>query len=265
MARFEKRKNALRPMPFADGHEKRLRRRGDRAFPRGFDPRHYGPQVFDGINAGIEGHRVASACQRKRLARAAARLNEGARKRARVLPALILMTDDSRLANPLAAARLLPPGSAIILRHRDARARARLALALKALARLKRLTWLVAEDAELAARLGADGLHLSETNIARAAAWRVRHPSWTITVAVHSERALLAGARLGADAALLAPVFATRSHPGKAGLGPLRVRLIAARALLPVYALGGIEAANVERLAGARLAGVAAIAALVPD
>jgi len=34
---------------------------------------------------------------------------------------------------------------------------------------------------------------------------------------------------------------------------------MAARAILPVYALGGINAQNAQRLAGARLAGIAAI------
>ena len=47
---------------------------------------------------------------------------------------------------------------------------------------------------------------------------------------------------------MLSPVFATRSHPGTAGLGPTRFRLMAAQACLPVIALGGLNARTAKRL-----------------
>jgi thiamine monophosphate synthase len=40
---------------------------------------------------------------------------------------------------------------------------------------------------------------------------------------------------------------------------------MASRAILPVYALGGVNAQTVQRLAGARLAGIAAIDGLLTD
>jgi thiamine monophosphate synthase len=42
-----------------------------------------------------------------------------------------------------------------------------------------------------------------------------------------------------------------------------RLRLMAARAALPVYALGGVNGQTAQRLAGARLAGIAAIDGLM--
>jgi thiamine-phosphate pyrophosphorylase len=54
--------------------------------------------------------------------------------------------------------------------------------------------------------------------------------------------------RLGADAALLSPVFPTRSHPGGAVLGPVRFRLLARQARLPVIALGGMTGAKARAL-----------------
>jgi len=86
-----------------------------------------------------------------------------------------------------------------------------------------------------------------------------------ITAAAHSERALATARIACADAALLAPVFATPSHPEREPLGLLRARLIAARAGLPVYALGGVNAETASRLAHADFAGIAAIEALLPD
>ncbi len=209
---------------------------------------------------------MASTLARGKLARLAARLNEGGRKRGgRALPPLILMTDDARLPDPLAAARLLPKGSAIILRHRDAAVREILAQALKAIARRRGLVLLIAGDGMLAARIRADGLHLPEARMKELAHWRAARPSWLITVAVHSERALLRAGLAHADAALLAPVFASRSHPDRPGIGPLRTRSIALRARVPIYAMGGIGAANAARLGGARLAGIAAIEGLIPN
>ena len=195
-----------------------------------------------------------------KLARAAHLLNVSAPH----LPALILMTDAERLPDPVAAARALPKGSAIIVRHTDARARAELAEALAAIARECGLKLLIANDAALADRVRADGLHLSEARAREAAHWRALHPHWLITAAAHSANAVAAAAA-DAHAALLSPVFATKSHPGREPLGPPKVRAIARAADVPVYALGGITCENVAQLAGAHLAGIAAIGALTPD
>jgi thiamine-phosphate pyrophosphorylase len=203
---------------------------------------------------------MASALARAKLARAARSLNLRSG-----LPPLILMTDETRLADPAAAALSLPAGSAIILRHTDETARAALAAALKPIARQRALFLLIAGDAALAARIGAEGLHLPETRSREAKHWKALRPSWLITVAAHSERALLLAAGSGADAALLAPAFPTLSHGSRVALGVARLRLMAERAVLPVYALGGVNAQTARRLLGARLAGIAAIEGLVPD
>jgi thiamine-phosphate pyrophosphorylase len=154
--------------------------------------------------------------------------------------------------------RGLPRGSAVILRHTDAKTRAALGHALSKIVRERGLLLLIAGDAGLAADIGAHGLHLPEARAREAAHWRALRPSWLITAAAHSARGLMAARLAGADAALLAPVFATSSHPDREPLGALRVRLMAARAGLPVYALGGINAQTIARLNDA-IAGIAAI------
>jgi hypothetical protein len=82
-----------------------------------------------------------------------------------------------------------------------------------------------------------------------------------LAVAAHSGPALARAARLGADAALLSPVFATASHLGAKPLGAVRFRALVRGSRVPVVALGGISADNVARL-GRQIAGVAAIGAL---
>jgi len=192
-----------------------------------------------------------------KLARLARALNVG-----RALPPLILMTDENRAHDPIAAARNLPHGCGIIVRHRDSASRILLAMRLQAIARARNLLLLISQDAELAIKLGADGLHLPESQTRDAAHWKALRPQWLITAAAHSAAAVADAARARADAALLAPVFPTRSHPDRATLGTVRARLIARSAPLPVYALGGVNAATALRLSESGFAGFAAIEAL---
>lgn len=163
------------------------------------------------------------------------------------------MTDDERLPDPVAAARALPKGSLVIVRARDAKRRHALGDALRT--QTHGLILLAADDPVLADCL--HGLHLPEAHARDAAHWRALRPHWVITVAAHSPRGLQAPY---ADAALLSPVFATKSHPGAKTLTPARARLMAQHALLPVLALGGVTARNAALLPG--FSGIAAIGSL---
>jgi thiamine-phosphate pyrophosphorylase len=174
------------------------------------------------------------------------------------------MTDEARLLDPVAAARALPRGSAIILRHRQAEVRAALAGRLAPIAKARGLVLLIAGDAALAMRVKAGGLHLAEARAREAAHWKALRPGWIVTAAAHSLLALRTAKLARADASLLAPVFATKSHLGRPPIGAARARMIARQSPLPVYALGGIDARSVGRLRGARFAGIAGVGALSP-
>jgi len=167
---------------------------------------------------------------------------------------LVLMTDD-RKADWLRAARALPPGSVVVLRARTSKQRQTLAEQLSGAAAL-----LIADDPQLAARSGAAGLHLPEERMREAAHWRARFPHWIITSSAHSLRALMGAQYL--DAVFLSPVFATASHPDTRPLTRVRAAFIAAHALVPVYALGGITARNAGLLAPS-FSGIAAISSLL--
>lgn len=195
---------------------------------------------------------------RIRLARAAAALNRCRGE----LPSLVLMTDDERLTDPVAAARALPRGSMVVVRARQSSHRAKLAQSLRGVARARGLTLLIGNDPALADRVRAAGIHLSEDNARQAAHWRAKRPRWLITAAAHSLAACASSHRRGADAAFLGPVFATDSHPDGGHLGAARARDIARWAPLAVYALGGVNAQTAARLAGSRFVGLAAIGGL---
>lgn len=170
------------------------------------------------------------------------------------------MTDDERLPDPCAAAERLPRGSLIVLRAREGRRRRELAAVLAVIARSHGLFLLIADDPELAR--SADGLHLPEARLGAIADWRARRPESFVTASAHSLRAVQRAAAFGADAVFLSPVFPTKSHVGRAALTPVRFRLMAQEARVPLYALGGIDAETMRQLAGANIAGIAAIGAL---
>lgn len=164
------------------------------------------------------------------------------------------MTDD-RDADWAGAAGRMPRGSIVVVRAREKKARIRLAQSLAGLARL-----LIADDPALAEDMDAAGLHLPERRMREALHWRARHPDWIITSSAHGLRGLLHAGAL--DALFLSPVFATASHPGALALSPVRAGMIAAQAMVPVYALGGVTARNAARLPPG-FSGIAAIGSLL--
>ncbi len=175
-----------------------------------------------------------------------------------VLPALIAVSDAERMADPVAATALLPPRTAVLLRHYRHTGRTRLAHALAAACRARNLTLIVAGDAGLARAVGAAGVHYPEGTPFIVA------PGLFTTVAAHSLAAVRAAVAGGADAVLLSPVFATASHPGVRAMGVARFARLVAASAVPVFALGGITAANALRLTGSGAAGIAAVGALAP-
>ena len=94
---------------------------------------------------------------------------------------------------------------------------------------------LINSDASLAREIGADGVHLTASQLGGA---RPDLP-WC-GASCHSIDELRRAEALGADLAVLGPVRATPSHPDAAPLGWDRFREIAAGASIPVYALGGV-------------------------
>lgn len=166
------------------------------------------------------------------------------------------MTDGARTPNPVSAVAALPRGAAFIFRHFGAANRHSVAAELARACRRRRVVLLIAADPALARAVGADGVHWPEARARRCGGFRFQ------TMAAHAPAALRQAARLGMDAALLSPVFVTRSASGRAPLGPIRAGQWARGARLPVIALGGVSAHTAAQLRGRGFSGVAAVDAL---
>jgi thiamine-phosphate pyrophosphorylase len=171
------------------------------------------------------------------------------------LPHLWLVSDARNDAGLEGALKRLPPGSGFIFRHYHLPPRQRRARfeTLRRIARARRHTVILAGDARQARRWGADGAYGPASVVAFG-------PPVLRLISAHSAREV-AQCRV-ADAILLSPMFATRSHPGAKPLGIVRWRLLARLAQVPVIALGGMTPKR------ARTAGVprwAAIDGFVPS
>jgi 8-oxo-dGTP diphosphatase len=108
-------------------------------------------------------------------------------------------------------------------------------------------------DTDLAARLGA-GVHLTSKQLSNLAA---RPDLAWVGASCHNAAELDRAAAFGADFVVLSPVLPTPSHPGEAHLGWDRFTNLIRDYPLPVYALGGLSA---DEMDAARQAGAHGIA-----
>jgi thiamine-phosphate pyrophosphorylase len=165
------------------------------------------------------------------------------------LPLLWLLSDERNDAGLERALARLPRGSGFIYRHYHlppGERRARFARLVRIARRNGHLV-LLAGDPATARAWGADGVYGSATS---------GRQGLLHLAAAHSLREIARANRARADAVLLSPVFLTRSHPGARALGPLRFRMLAAYAEMPVIALGGMNAHTASGLGWPRWAAI---------
>ncbi|MGO4408508.1 MULTISPECIES: thiamine phosphate synthase [unclassified Brevundimonas] len=191
------------------------------------------------------------------LARAAAAVSPPRKP----LPPLLFLTDPARTPRPWETAVRLPAGAGVVFRHFGGPDALETGLRLRAATKAAGVRLLVGLDADLAERIGADGVHLPERALSAAYALSGRRPDWLLTGAAHSLQAVKTGRDL--DALVLSPVFpAGGASAVRMALGLEGFAAMAAAAPCPVYALGGIGAANATALIGSGAYGIAGVDAV---
>lgn len=189
----------------------------------------------------------------KAINREAARVSPAAGS----LPPLIFVTDPGRTPRPWEIAARLPAGAAVIHRGFGRPEAAEEAARLREATRKSGVRLLIGLDLDLAVRIAADGLHLPEGAWAQAQA--ARGAVSLVTIAAHSKDALHRAEEAGVDAAILSPVFPTTSPSGGEPMGAATFGRLVADSRKPVYALGGVTAANAARLVGSGACGLCAV------
>ncbi|OBV11034.1 thiamine phosphate synthase [Erythrobacter dokdonensis] len=180
------------------------------------------------------------------------RLYSGSVTRANPLPRLWLISDQRNDAALERALTRLPRGSGFVYRHYHLPdpERLRRFLALRRVARARGHVVILADSALTAREWGADGIYGAPRSL------YPRRAGLIHLATAHDMAELGLAARLGADAALLSPVFPTRTHPGGAVLGPVRFRLLARQSRMPVIALGGMTAGRARAISWPRWAAI---------
>lgn len=112
--------------------------------------------------------------------------------------------------------------------------------------------------------VAADGLHLPARQLMALSTRPTAGNQW-LAASVHDEAELARAVQLGVDFVTLSPVQATRSHPGAVPMGWSRFAELAATAVMPVYALGGMGDGDVARARQYGGQGVAGIRGLFAD
>jgi thiamine-phosphate pyrophosphorylase len=171
------------------------------------------------------------------------------------LPDLWLLSDARNDELLPRALRGLPRGSAFVFRHYHLDPRGRRA-------RWDELMPLVREGGHLAILSGSDD---------EARSWGAAGsygppeavgdaPELLRVVTVHDANEVAHANAAGADAAMISPVFATRTHPNIAPLGPEKFHALAALAEMPVIALGGMTFERAKQLGWSRWAAIDGLA-----
>jgi thiamine-phosphate pyrophosphorylase len=188
------------------------------------------------------------------------------------LPRLYLITDRAHAPGGDLAAALAAPLAAgvrlVQLRAKGLPARDLLALAraVKARTDAAGARLLINDRADVAVAVGAAGVHLTSVAppVTEVRAWL--GPGALIGVSTHTPAEAAAAGREGASFVTFGPVYDT---PSKRGLGtPVGAAALAAAvraAGIPVFALGGIDAARLAEVRAAGGYGVAVIRAVLAD
>ena len=185
-----------------------------------------------------------------------ARLLPARRRLRKALPPLLFFTDPVRTPEPEAIARRLPKGSAIVYRSFGALDAEAVARRLLNIAETRGLILLIGQDAVLARRVGAHGVHLPQRLAHLALPLKRAQPRWLVTSSAHS---LAAARRARSDAVVISVVFASNSASAGRSLGPIRLATRVRLAGRPAYGLGGVSNATAGRLLGPGLIGLAAV------
>ncbi len=99
------------------------------------------------------------------------------------------------------------------------------------------------------------GLRLQAVDQGAAAA--ARDSASLLGASCHQPAELVAADRIGADLAVFGPVLATASHPGASGIGWDGLQAAIAMTPVPVFALGGVGPAELDRAMRAGAHGIA--------
>lgn len=136
------------------------------------------------------------------------------------------------------------------------------ALAIQPLCRKYGVPFVLDDDVELAREVGADGVHVGQSDMACEKARAILGPDAIVGVSAQTVEEAIAAEKAGADYLGVGAVFPTGSKADAVEVDKETVRAICSAVSIPVIAIGGITKENVSELKGLGLVGIAVISAI---
>ena len=131
-----------------------------------------------------------------------------------------------------------------------------------ALCREKGAVSIINDNVEIAIEVGADGVHVGQSDLACARARALLGPDKIIGVSAHNVEEALAAQAAGADYLGVGAAFVSHTKGDAKPIAAEAMAAITAAVDIPVVAIGGITRENLPTLAGRGLDGVAVVSAL---
>ena len=136
------------------------------------------------------------------------------------------------------------------------------ALEIRAVCRRYGVPFLINDAAELAAEVGADGVHVGQQDMSPRQARAILGPNGIVGVSAHTVEEARAAQAEGADYLGVGAVFVTGTKENTTPVDYETLKEMCAAVDIPVVAIGGVGRENLSSLAGSGICGVAVVSAL---
>lgn len=133
---------------------------------------------------------------------------------------------------------------------------------LKALCEKYKVPFVINDNVEIAAEIGADGVHVGQSDMEAGDVRAKLEPDKIIGVSAQTVEQALLAEKHGADYLGVGAVFATGSKDDAKEVEHETLKAICEAVKIPVIAIGGITKENVRELAGSGICGIAVISAI---
>jgi thiamine-phosphate pyrophosphorylase len=137
------------------------------------------------------------------------------------------------------------------------------ALMLARIARNAQALFIVNDHADIAAAVGADGVHLGQDDLPIEFARRLFGSDKLIGISTHSLEQAVSAEASGADYIGFGPIFPTTTKEAGKTLGIRNLAIIRQAVSLPLIAIGGIKHTNLQDVIHSGADGVAVISAIL--
>lgn len=125
-----------------------------------------------------------------------------------------------------------------------------------------RVPFLIDDDVEAARLVGADGVHVGQSDTACAEARRILGPDAIVGVSAQTVEQAVAAERAGADYLGVGALIPTPTKPDAVDVTPEELSRICRAVEIPVVGIGGLHLSTIDILDGTGAAGAAVVSAI---